>query len=88
VVRLDERGEQSASVPIKIMPLNSTTTCEDTASGTICITLYAANPSSTISTAGGFTYGEIVSDIFLFMILVGIMGVWFHLAFWRVKVKN
>lgn len=72
------------------MPLNSTTTCgSPDASGTYtCITLYAADPSSTPSVANGFTYGEIINSILLFGILMGVMVVGFHLMFRRTKIKN
>jgi hypothetical protein len=70
------------------MILNSTTTCADSGSGTICTTLYAADPSSTPATADGFTYGEIVISIFDFLILLSVMAVVFHLKFRKIKVKN
>ena len=70
--------------------LNSTTTCGAAdASGTIqCVTLYAADPSSTPAIAAGFTYGEIVNSVFLFLILITAMVVTFHLTFRRTKIKN
>jgi hypothetical protein len=67
---------------------NSTTTCTGDASGTICLTTYAADPSSTAAVANGFTYGEIVISMFDFLILVSIMAVVFHLKFRKIKTKN
>jgi hypothetical protein len=71
------------------MILNSTTTCTGTdASGTICTTLYAADPSSTVATANGFTYGEVVISMFQFLTLLVLLSMAYHQKFRKIKIKN
>lgn len=70
------------------MILNSTTTCDGTASGTICTTLYAADPSSTVATASGFTYGEVVISMFQFLTLLVLLSMAYHQKFRKIKIKN
>ena len=69
------------------MILNSTTTCSGTASGTTCTTLYAPDPSSTAATANGFTYGEIIISMMLFLILLCGITIVYHLKFRTTKTK-
>jgi len=67
---------------------NSTTTCTGDASGTICTTLYAADPSSTPAAAGGFLYGDVVISMFLFIQLLVGMAILYHMKFRKIKIKN
>jgi len=82
-------GERSPS-STKIMVSNSTTTCgaPDPSGTVLCYTAYAADPSSTAATSGGFTYGEIVNGVFLFLILAVVSMTLFHLVFRKIKIKN
>jgi hypothetical protein len=79
------------------MLINSTTTCSpaDVITQIItCQTLYASTStpnfagSSSVATTNGFTYGEIVNSVFLFMILITGIVISFHIMFRKVKIKN
>jgi hypothetical protein len=70
------------------MPLDATTTCTGDASGSTCITLYEANPSSTTADVNGFTYGEVVLIVNSFLTLMVVSVIAFHLMFRRTKIKN
>lgn len=41
-----------------------------------------------VATANGFTYGEVVSTVMLFLIYVVVCAVAFQLHFRRIKIKN
>jgi len=70
------------------MILNSTTTCTGDASGSLCTTIYAADPSSTPAVANGFTYGEVVISMFQFLTLLVLMSMWYHQKFRKIKIKS
>lgn len=70
------------------MILNSTTTCEASGSGTICSTIYAPDPSSTVATANGFTYGEVVNSVEIFFILLAAVAIIYHLKFQKIKIQK
>ena len=82
-----KRGAIERRSPKKMI-LNSTTTCAAAASGSICTTIYAPDPSSTIAASGGFSYGEIVGTVLEFLILIVVMSIAFHLKFRKIKIKS
>lgn len=70
------------------MILNSTTTCDASGSGTICATVYFTDPSSTVATANGFTYGEVVISIFQLLTLIVLLSIAYHQKFRKIKIKT
>lgn len=72
--------------------LNSTTTCSGTAAAGItaqtCTTIYQESTSTDPTYVNGFTAGELVSSVMLFLILVTSMVLTYHVLFRRVKIKN
>jgi len=75
---------------------NATTTCEsysthlvggDFSTTSTCQTTYGSTTSTDPSVAGGFTYGEVVNGLFLFLIFVAVSMIAFRLYFQRSKVK-
>jgi len=68
--------------------LNATTTCETNASGSTRVTTYGQSSSTDPMVVGGFTGGEIVISIDLFLILVVLSVGVYHLIFKRIKIKN
>lgn len=72
--------------------LNSTTTCAGSdIAGVIsqtCTTQYAESSSTDQIFYSGYTQGEIVINVFLFLQLALAAVVAYHLFFRRVKIKN
>jgi len=44
--------------------------------------------TSTVLIQNGFTYGEIINSVFIFLIFVIISMIGFHLHFRKIKIKN
>jgi len=70
--------------------LNSTTTCQSPdASGTSqCFTIYGQSSSTDPMIVGGFTAGETVLIVELFLLLTVLSVGVYHLIFRRIKIKN
>jgi len=70
--------------------LNATTTCAAVnASGTeTCVTVYAESPSTDPNYYQGFTAGELVTNVQLFLLLTIVMVATYHILFRTLKVKN
>ena len=69
--------------------LNSTTTCQADASGTTaCATLYGESTSTDSTIFNGFSAGEIVIAVELYLIFLVLCIATYHLIFRRVKIKN
>jgi hypothetical protein len=73
--------------------LNATSTCLPISSGTIengfeCQVVYGVNSSTDPSYAGGFSYGEIVISTILFLGLLCLITITYHLHFRKIRIKN
>ena len=72
--------------------LNSTTTCAGTdVAGIIaqtCSTTYQESSSTDQTFVNGFTAGELVLSVMIFLILVSAMILTYHVIFRRVKIRN
>jgi len=83
------RSKRGAMAPRRAKMTNSTTTCVATdASGTICSTVYAQSTSTDPTFYNGFSVGEIVIVVELFLTFsVLCIGI-YHLLFRKIKIKN
>jgi hypothetical protein len=69
---------------------NATTTCFGAdASGTYqCLTAYGRSSSTDPIIFNGFTGGELVISVMLFLVLVANMVAAYHIIFRKIKIKN
>lgn len=72
--------------------INSTTTCSGTYDAGItaqtCATAYAQSTSTDPTVYNGFTAGEIVIVVMIFIQIALVSVLTYHLLFRRVKIKN
>jgi hypothetical protein len=71
---------------LKIM-INSTSTCVvQDGTTTICSTEY--NNESSTKIVNGFTAGELITNIQIFLLIALVAAIFYHISFRRVKIKN
>ena len=68
--------------------LNSTTTCIAAPSGTQCTTLYGESTSTDPTFVNGFSAGEIVMSVEIFIVMVVAMVILYHMMFKKIKVRQ
>jgi hypothetical protein len=68
--------------------INSTTTCSAAGSSTLCTTLYAESTSTDQTIVNGFTAGEIVISVELFITMVVAMVILYHMMFKKIKIRQ
>ena len=83
---LKARSDTAALIKMQ----NSTTTCPapDASGTTQCFTIYAQSTSTDPTIVNGFTAGEIVISVMLFLILMIASVFTYHILFRRIKIKN
>jgi hypothetical protein len=60
----------------------------EAASGTQCVTLYGESTSTDPTIVNGFTAGEIVISIEIFIVMVVAMTILYHMMFKKIKIRQ